>query len=230
MHIKNGRKKMIKSIKRVYIKNKIKKIEKRDLYKLNPCLNLVNNLNKQYNQENMQSCYHNILKISKLFPPAKNENKFIYGKLIELELINTFNKFSLCTELDKYHDTGSEYKNDCLINKNKFSIKASKNGGEIIIINKLNKSNHDIDINFIICHISKRKLYIFPSLIILPELIVDKDSNIHFKSSIFNYIEKNFNKFIYNFPEISNKESNDVEEVQIYEYLYNTFIKKKNII
>jgi hypothetical protein len=119
MHIKNGKKRMIKSIKRVYIKNKIKKIERKDLYKLNPCLNLVNNLNKQYNQENMQSCFHNILKISKLFPPAKNENKFIYGKLIELELINTFNKFSLCTELDKYHDTGSEYKNDCLINKNK---------------------------------------------------------------------------------------------------------------
>ena len=48
------------------------------------CLNLVNELNNPINFNIMAHCFFNISKISRLFPPAKNENKFIYGKLIEL--------------------------------------------------------------------------------------------------------------------------------------------------
>lgn len=220
-------KKKVKKVRYVKSIRKTKIINKNDLPKINSCLNLIKNLKKNINEKNMRSCYINILKISKLFPPAKNENKFIYGKLIELELINTFNKFIGCTDLDKTHKSGSEYKNDCAIKDKKFSIKASKNGGEITIINKLNKIEHDIDINFIICHISKRKLYIFPSLIINPSYIVDKATNIHFKSSLFTYLEKNYKKFIYNFPDLPNDiltNTNNLQEIKIYEYLYNQFV------
>jgi hypothetical protein len=104
------------------------------------CLNLIKILNNKKNSKNMEKCYFNILKISKLFPPAKNENKFIYGKLIELQLIKTFNNFFICDDLDKNHKYGSEYKNDCTINGNNFSIKASKNGNSVTIINKLHKN------------------------------------------------------------------------------------------
>ena len=203
------------------------KENKKDLPTINSCLNLIKNLKKNENNEKMKLCYLNILKISKLFPPAKNENKFIYGKLIEMELINSFNNFTICEDLDKNHKVGSEYKNDCIIKKKKFSIKASKNGGEVTIINKLNKVSHIIDINFIICHISKRKLFIFPNLIINKDYIIDKQSNIHFKSSIFKYIEDNHKKFVYNFPEIEESKLNKINklnEINIYQYLYNKFI------
>lgn len=228
---KNNKKKVknvkyVKSIRRKKI-NYINKSYNKDYPEIKTCLTLIKDLKKNKNIKNMKSCYNNIVKISKLFPPAKNENKFIYGKLIELELINTFNKFILCTDLDKTHKYGSEYKNDCIINNNKFSIKASKNGGNVTIINKFNKINHKIDINFIICNITKRKLYIFPSLIINPFYIVDKESNIHFKSSIFTYLEKNYKDFIYNFPELPKnilKNLNQLNEIKIYDYLYNKFI------
>jgi hypothetical protein len=191
------------------------------------CLNLIKILNNKKNSKNMEKCYYNILKISKLFPPAKNENKFIYGKLIELQLIKTFNHFFICNDLDKNHKYGSEYKNDCEINGNKFSIKASKNTSNVIILNKHNKSYHKIDTNFIICNIEKKKLYIFPSLIIKKEYIINKESHIYFKSSLFKYLEKNNNNYIYDFPELikeSKKKIEDVKEVNIYQYLYKTFL------
>ena len=226
--VKNVR--FIKNIKKSNRIIPIKKEKKEDLPKINSCLKLIKILEEKKNKENMENCYTNILKISKLFPPAKNENKFIYGKLIELELINTFNKFTLCKDLDKTHSSGSEYKNDCIMYNKKFSIKASKNGGEVTIINKLNKINHIIDMNFIICHITKKKLFIFPSLIINKDYIVDKQSNVHFKSSLFKYLENNYNKFIYNFPEISEdslQKINNKKEINIYSYLYNYFILEK---
>ena len=130
------------------------------------CLNLIKTLNNKKNNKNMEKCYYNILKISKLFPPAKNENKFIYGKLIELQLIKTFNNFLICNDLDKNHKYGSEYKNDCEINGNKFSIKACKSTSNVIILNKHNKSDHKIDTNFIICNIEKKNYIYFQVLLL----------------------------------------------------------------
>jgi len=233
--------KYIKNIKNIKKNNKhifqkkslIKKkiiITKKILKNMNIkcCLNLVKELNNPLNNNIMNNCYFNIFKISKLFPPAKNENKFIYGKLIELELIKTFNKNMICNDLDSNHKYGSEYKNDCTINGNNFSIKASKNGNSVTIINKLHKNTYNIDTNFIIIHIKNRKLYIFPTEIINKELIKDNNSNILFKSSIFNYLDTHYDEFIYKFPELNNKQNeiiNNIKEVNIYNYLYYNFIK-----
>jgi len=98
------------------------------------CLNLIRELNKPSNSNIMNKCFFNISKISKLSPPTKNENKFIYGKLIELELIKTFSKRMICDDLDSKHSVGSEYKNDYEINGNKYSIKASKNGDKVTVL------------------------------------------------------------------------------------------------
>ncbi len=231
--------KCIKTIKKenkhIFLKRSIirkpVKITKHLLNNMNikSCLNLVNELNKPSNYNIMSKCFYNIFKISRLFPPAKNENKFIYGKLIELELIKTFNKtLLLCNDLDSKHSFGSEYKNDCEINGNKYSIKASKNGDKITVINKLNKRNYDIDTCFIIINIKNRKLYIFPTKIVNKELIVNSDSNISFKPAIFNYLDKYYNQFIYTFPEMDNKQYEkimDTEEVNVYNYLHNNFIQ-----
>lgn len=48
----------------------------------------------------------------------------------------------ICDNLDSKHSVGSEYKNDCEINGNKYSIKASKNGDKVTVINKLNKKDY----------------------------------------------------------------------------------------
>jgi len=237
--IKNVKKiKCIKSIKKEYkhifskrsIIRKPVPLTKSLLKNMNikSCLNLVNELNKPMNFNIMAHCFFNISKISRLFPPAKNENKFIYGKLIELELIKTFSKRMICDDLDSKHSFGSEYKNDCAINGNKYSIKASKNGDKITVINKLNKKDYDIDTSFIIIHIKNRKLYVFPTKIINKELIVNGDSNISFKPAIFHYLDKYYNQFIYKFPEMNEDQYDkimDIEPINVYNHLYEKFIK-----
>lgn len=52
------------------------------MYRRLVCLHVIELMNK--NTDIMKDCYKNFLKIMHLFPPAKNENKFIYGKLIEM--------------------------------------------------------------------------------------------------------------------------------------------------
>ena len=89
--------------------------------------------------------------ILKHFPPKLNENKFLYGILIQKLLINVFNIiFNKCIDLDKLSIEGCEYKNDCMIELLKylhlnFSIKAKKhNTGNITLINKNNSENHNL--------------------------------------------------------------------------------------
>lgn len=212
-----------KVIKVIKYPNKVVKKKKM----CNPCENLIRLLSHEKHKKKMQNCFYNILKIMHLFPPAKNENKFIYGKLIELELIKTINAFVSCKELDKNHSSGSEYKNDCIIKNDKFSIKASKNTSNVIVTNKFNKLNYNIHTNFIICNIMKHKLYIFPSTIVDKKYIVDSNSNIYFKSSVFTHIEKNNKGFVYDFP-VNNRNISKIQKIKtvnVYDYLYKIFIK-----
>src|SRR3989344_7789763 len=92
----------------------------------------------------MEDCYIEIRRILKKFPPSKNENKFIYGKLIEKSIITHINKIISCTNLDNNHKYGSEYKNDCLLLNTLYSIKAQKQKSDVILINKHNKQIHSI--------------------------------------------------------------------------------------
>lgn len=117
-----------------------------------------------FNSVIMKKSFSDINKICYLFPPVLNENKFIYGKLIEKVLINSIQQTKTsCIELDK-NFVDYSYRNDCNINNLiDFSIKATKSGGNIILINKHYRDIHVItDINLMICHIKKAKLYVFP--------------------------------------------------------------------
>ena len=80
-------------------------------------------------------------KVLKMYPPAKNEYKFIYGNLIQMCVIEFLdNIFYKCIDLDKLCKYGSQYKVDCRLNitrylSKKLSIKAKKNkNGKVIII------------------------------------------------------------------------------------------------
>jgi len=190
---------------------------------------LIGLLNK--NNVIMSHCYIKILKILKKYPPAKNENKFIYGKLIENTLINAFNQIIKCQDLDVLHTVGSEYKYDCRFRflMKAFSIKASKSGGTVTIINKRNRAEHDISqISFILCHIKNKSLYIFnhDDTEDFERYVKYDGAAIHYKSGIFTYLKKH-NQFIYKFPEndiitefIDNKLPY-IEVEDIYTRLYN---------
>ena len=183
----------------------------------------------------MTECLKKVLTILAKFPPAKNEMKFIYGKLIENTIVDHLNKIECinCLCLDNNHTYGSEYKYDCTIgfkqnnDTDKFSIKASKNGGQITIINKRNRSDHSIDgMKFIICHIKHKRLYIFEHTIDIKQFEKNDGSGIHYKSGIFKYLQKQ--KQYYQFPNnnvLKQFEMNElpkIKEVDIYHVIYNT--------
>ena len=136
----------------------------RRLYKTKiiKCLSIIEILN--LNPTIMRDCNFACQKTSKQFPPNKNENKFIYGKMVEMSIGESINRIGLkCIDLDKSHRIGSEYKNDISILKLNFSIKAKLNkGGNVILINKKsNNVKHNTSVNLILCVINEEKLYIY---------------------------------------------------------------------
>jgi hypothetical protein len=52
------------------------------------CEYIIEEMKMEKNEDKMRKCYKELIKISKKFPPQKNENKFIYGKLGEKALIH----------------------------------------------------------------------------------------------------------------------------------------------
>lgn len=191
------------------------------------CINLISALNA--NPYIMSTCFYEIRKILAQFPPAKNENKFIYGKLGEQSLIKAFSRFTQCDDLDSAHAYGSEYKNDCRVFGVDYSIKISKSGAAVTLINKNNKAAHVIDHNFIICHIEKKKLYIFPSSVVPAKFLNDCDAKIDYKPALFKYMDENLTDYVYSFPELSEAQESKlktVKEVNIYQILHQNFVEE----
>ena len=168
-----------------------------------------------------------------LYPPALNENKFIYGKIGEHIIINSFKQFFTTEDLDSNHSNGAEYLNDCSINENKFSIKMVKNKSSTIIIsNKNSKYNNHLDdiknINFIVCNIERRRLYIFKHTPELDKFINNTDSQIKYNSSIFTFLDKNKENY-FEFVETTKiktvlKKIRKMPIPNVYEQLFNRLI------
>ena len=199
--------------------------------------NIINNkfkfiiemLNKE--PEKMRICLREIITIIKKYPPRKNENKFIYGKLAEESLNNTFNELGFeCIDLDKGHSSGSEYKNDIKLLGIDISIKTKLNkGGDIILINKKSTENHIIKIEVLLCIIKERKLYFIPSNIVDNDEFVKTDiGSISYKSKLIQFINNNYKEYIYTFPYLLDEielELSSIQEVDIMKKLYNETIK-----
>lgn len=151
-------------------------------------------------------------KILKMYPPAKNEYKFLYGILIQRATIELLNKiFYKCIDLDTLCNIGSEYKIDCRLNITRYlsidmSIKGKKNKiGSLTIINKL-KNNRQYDLSqlvTIIVLLELNDIIILPHSIIPDKYIENNDSNISYKSSFFTYLYKNeeYKKYILHLQE-----------------------------
>ena len=190
----------------------------------NKMLSIIVLINNEY--DIMERCYFEILSTAKKFPPAKNENKFVYGKLIEKALINAFIKCGFnCIDLDSKHTVGSEYKNDIRMLNMDISIKALKNKGSIVLINKNGKKTHNVDnIQMILCIINEGKLYFIPNNLIDNDIYVnDSDSQISYRSKLITMFENKYEKYIYNFPKLSKEYQDKLElitEISIYDKLY----------
>ena len=185
----------------------------------------------QLNEEIMRKCYFEIKLISLKYPPQKNELKFIYGKLVEMSIINAFIKIGFhCNDLDKKHICGSEYKNDITLLGIDISIKTKLNkGGNIILINKKSSEKHKIEIELLLCLINDRKLYFIPSNIVDNKIYVGEDAGcIYYKGKLLTNIDKKYKEYIYTFPELILEEKNNlknIENINIYEKIYNETIK-----
>jgi hypothetical protein len=186
------------------------------------------------NIDSMNEIFIKSLTILKQFPPKLNENKFLYGILIQLLLINVFNSiFNKCIDLDKLSIEGCEYKNDCRIELLKYlhlncSIKAKKNNkGNITLINKNNSQTHNLgSLITIVLVIEEKKIYVIPNKIIPNIYIKESGSKVEYKSSIFKFMKDTHNNLIYSLRENNKFEkfiNNDYENIQpknIYDRLY----------
>lgn len=165
----------------------------------------------------MRECLFQLYKISILYNPQKNENKFIYGKLIEKSLIHVLDQIGFkVTDLDDNHTVGSEYKNDISLLNVNISIKGKlKKGGDVILINKKSTSKHKINMQLLLCVIQEHKLYFIPSSIVDNSAYVKEDAGcISYKSKLFTMIDKKYNEYIYTFPDLLEDEKNTLSTLK----------------
>jgi len=187
------------------------------------------------NPEMQDRFWRKMIKILKSYPPAKNENKFLYGKIGEISFINDIIKklFPESVELDEAVSMGSCYMNDVSVRdkgyKLDLSIKITKNISSIILINK-NSSLPDDKYNIMDCcviliNIKLMSIFILP-ISIVKEYLKYTGPNIKLRSAVWKYILKNHPEFICKFHmtrvELEKKypELQEINEKKIYEKLY----------
>ena len=194
------------------------------------CIELLQTLKKEEFKEHIQEALFEIKKISKIFPPRKNENKMVYGKLAELAICEMLTKLNIndVKDLDKNHASGSEYQNDIKIDSTDFSIKTKLNKGPITMINCKSKSDHKIDVNTIIMVIKENKMYIIPKSFDAEQFIKRDAGSIYYSGKLLTYIDKNRNDLVYNFPKLTNDQEYLIEKLEHFDYiddLYRNYIK-----
>lgn len=186
------------------------------------------------NHNIMQKCYYEICKICKIYPPRKNENKMVYGKLAELAIATTLCEMNIeCIDLDKLRNVGSQYKNDFKTGDFLVSLKTKKNkkSGDIILINTHSTSDHgdNLEIDLLLCIIEEGKLYFIPHDVIDESIFVKHNpGNIAYANSILKYMDDQYSDFIYTFPALSETQNDEISkmtEVDLMHKLYNETIK-----
>lgn len=190
------------------------------------------------NQDKLNDLFIKCHKIYKQISPSKNENKFPFGILIQMAIIEFLNDlFHKCIDLDELHTYGSEFKNDCCLylddtTKLDLSIKAkSKEKSDTIIINNHSKEiKRDLtDLVSIILIIETNKIFIIPHRDIDEKFIINKNANISYRSSLLTYINKNnkklFIELIKNdkFNSFMENEYTSLTSVNIYKELYQKY-------
>jgi hypothetical protein len=196
--------------------------------------NTIDIMRDHKNHNIMQQCYYEICKICKIYPPRKNENKMVYGKLAEIAIANVLCKMNIdCINLDKLCNIGSEYKNDFKIGEFMVSLKTKKmkKSGDIILINTHSTSDHgdNLEIDLLLCIIEDGKLYFIPHDIIDESIFIKHNpGNIAYANSVLKYMDDLYSDFIYTFPKLSEIQKDEISkmtEVDLIHKLYTETIQ-----
>jgi len=153
--------------------------------------------------ELMDDCLIKIYTVMKEYPPARNENKFLYGKLIEKTLIYFFNMIVPCRELDAGITNGAVYMNDVHFIEYDMccSIKMSKNVSDVVLINKRSSDTHSlVGARFIICILKNHCVYFVVHTRELDEFVKQNGAMISYRSRIFRHLDRYRQDMILRFP------------------------------
>lgn len=185
------------------------------------------------NHNIMRQCYFEICKICKMYPPRKNENKMIYGKMVEAAIGNALSKMNIeCIDLDKLCNVGSEYKNDFKLGEIMLSLKTKKNKrGNIILINTHSTLDHgdNLKINVLLCIIESGKLYFIPYDLVDESIFVKHNpGNIAYANSILKYMENHYSDFIYTFPELSENQGKEISTISEHDLIRTLYTVLQN--
>ena len=164
-----------------------------------------------------------------LYPPKFNINKFIYGKLGEevfRDMCETVTQ-NKCPDLDT-EVIGACYKNDCILDGHKYSIKCMKQKSSVTVINKNNNYQHNLNgTNFAVINILSGILYIFQyDSIFMEKFVKDSGPKIEFKSSLFTFLEKKHPEFCIKLPknrlfnDFMEKKYNTIEPIDLVKHHY----------
>jgi hypothetical protein len=94
------------------------------------------------------------------------------------------------------------------------------------MINCKSTSQHTLDINTIVIVINERKIYAIPKTFNSTEYIKQDSGSISYKNKILTHFIKEYPQYIYTFPESITEDNSDISAVDIYNILYNDYIKE----
>lgn len=184
-----------------HVSNKLKQNE-------NICQEIISNFKYEKNEQYMLNFFLKLNKVIQLYPPKKNENKFIYGQISERLfkdlLWNSCElESSILGDNCYFNDFQLKYKD----NEYLFSYKTTKTKGCIRLINYHSSSKiHDLSEKIIcIVNIELKSIYLLPLIIIPETLYMHKKDGLDLSSKYIKYMKKNYPCYIYTY-------TNDIPE------------------
>jgi hypothetical protein len=215
--VKSDEESEIKSEKNTDEKSKNKEI----------CENIISFFKNEENKQIMYDFFVFLNKIIKCFPPKKNENKFIYGKISEYAfrdlLINCGFPSTILGDDSYFDDFHSNYDKDTTF---LFSYKTTKSKGNIRLINyHSNKKDYDIS-NKIVCivNIELKSIYLFPLYILPPSYLLNKTDGLDISSKYIKYMRENHKSYIFNC--IDTIPDKHYDEIFLGEMIYKMLLEK----
>ncbi len=159
-------------------------------------------------------------KVIKIFPPKKNENKFIYGKVSEYAFQDLLNKSGIKGYIlgddSYYNDFEIEYENKKIL----FSYKTTKGKGNIRLVN-YHSSNTKFDItNRLLCivNFSMKMILLFPLNILPQSFYCEKTDGLDISSKYIKYMSEKHGEYIYKYKNDIPK--NEYNEVVLGKFIY----------
>ena len=193
--------------------------------RISNCLNILTVIANQPKLV-LQDLHYKIKQILKQFPPALNKNRFIYGGLIQLAVIEFLNKISDAVDYDAGHTVGAHYKHDTMFMKTDISIKGcSDTKSSITLINKNTQTEHSVkDINLFTVYTREGKILLFPVEMLDSKFIKDTGAKIEIRGSAYTRVLRG-GQHVLDLPELSEEQKTVVLNMNVVDHEQELFKK-----